>query len=584
MTYKARAGATETGKSCKSGEDLSDSIMKAEMLSLSGNLGDSIQLYRSIIRRAGKMQKLSVKAMAMRRIGNIYWRKGESKTAMNYYRRSLSISRSCGDTKGAAKAYNGIGTLYFNSGNWNKVKEYFNLAVEAASEESDLGLMANIFNNLGAMSNILGDWTMAISYYEKAQDIYKELENVKGLARIYNNLGLTYRDRGDLEKSAQYFEESIRIAGEIGDVSLKADSTLNYLQVLIRLSRLDEAREKCDEVYETLSGTEEESSMAETMLLYGMIYTRTGKWALAEKHFNESISINENHDNLLGKAECYREMALLYKEWGKNKKTLEYLGKSFNAFRALKAVRYLQEIDRKIAELEEFAFKIIRDMGAEVESKDTYTFGHSQRVAHYAVELAKKMHLETDLIKGIMVAAYLHDLGKVKVSKKILLKERKLTPEEYYIIQMHPIWGVEILEGIEFPWEVKPLIRYHQERWNGSGYPDGLSTEEIPLGARIIATADFFDALSTDRPYRSAFSVKQAIKILNKESGTSLDPLIAKKFIRIIKERLPLDYEGSLSSIPVSSFLELWKGTEAKEKKPSLLKREAMLSSIVRAG
>jgi len=568
-------------RSCRNFDDI---FSRAEQMSLAGNLGEAIKLYRTIIRKSRKEHLYNAKATSMRRLGNLFARKGEAKRAMSYYRRSLTIFQNQSDTAGCARAYNGIGTQYFNTGNWKKVKEYYNLAVEAARQTDDLGLLANIYNNLGAMSNILGDWTMAISYYEEAIKICKSTDDPRGLSRAYNNLGQTYRDKGDWEKAGQHYEESIQISEKTGDVSLKSSSSLNYLHVLIQLSRFDEAREKCDEVFELLTGTEEETKISETMMMYGMIYTRMGKWALAEKHLLDSVKINENHNNLLGKAECFREMAFLYSEWGKNKQALEYLGKSFNAFKSLRAVRYLQDVDRKIAELEEFTFNIIRNMGAEVESKDTYTFGHSQRVAHYSVELAKRMHLEENLIKGIMVAAYLHDLGKVKVSEDILLKEKKLSPEEYYTIQMHPIWGVEILKDIEFPWEVKSLIRYHQERWDGSGYPDGLSNEEIPLGARVIAVADFFDALTTHRPYRTAYSVKQSIKIMKKELGTSLDPRIVRKFIRIVNEKLPADFEGSLSSMSVSRFIQLWSGIQEKEKGSNLLQREVSLSSIVRAG
>lgn len=561
---------------------LDELVGKAESLNLSGNLDEAVDLFRKIVRRAGRKGNLSLQAMAMRRLGNLFWRKGEPKRAMRYFRRSLEVSESCGDVTGSAKAYNGIGTLYFNSGNWNKVKEYYNRAIEAARQEEDLTLVANVFNNLGAMSNILGDRNMAVSYYEEAIEIYRQMRDYRGLARSYNNLGLTYRDKGDWAAAASHYEHSTTISKKLGDISLTANATLNYVQVLIELGKYDEAREKCDGAYEIVSSTGEATGIAEAMMLYGMIFTRMQKWALAEKHFIDSCTINEKHNNLLGMAECFREMALLYRDWGKNKSTLEYLGKSFNAFKRLKAIRYLQDIDGKISDLEELTFKITRDMGAEVESTDTYTFGHSQRVAHYAVEIAKKLSIENELIKAIMVAAYLHDLGKVKVSKKILLKERKLTPEEYYIIQMHPVWGVEILGDIEFPWEVKPLIRFHQERWDGSGYPDGLEGEHIPLGARIIAVADFFDALTTDRPYRSAYPLQQAIKIMKKEAGRSLDPRITRKFIRIVRERLPDDLSQSLSSMSVHAFLELWRGNRIEEQEPvDFLRRNVSLSSLV---
>ncbi len=582
MIYTREHDGDTTGCTPGVDEKLDELIRQAESSSLSGGLDEAVALFRRVVRRAGRAGQPSLQAMAMRRLGNLYWRKGDPRRAMRYFRRSLRVSDSCGDVTGSAKAYNGIGTLYFNSGNWTKVKEYYNLAIESARQENDLTLVANVFNNLGAMSNILGDRNMAASYYEEAIDIYRQMRDYRGLARTYNNLGLTSRDRGDWENAARHYKHSTSIAQKLGDVSMTANATLNYVQVLIELEKFGEARDTCDGAYEIVSSTGEASGIAEAMMLYGMIYTRMEKWALAEKHFTDSLALNEKHNNVLGTAECYREMSLLYRAWGKNKKTLECLGRSFNAFKRLRAIRYLQDIDGKIADLEELTFKITRDMGAEVESKDTYTFGHSQRVAHYAVELAKRMSIENEQIKAIMVAAYLHDLGKVKVDREILLKERKLTPEEYYVIQMHPVWGVEILGDVDFPWEVKPFIRWHQERWDGSGYPDGLMGEDIPLGARIIAVADFFDALTTDRPYRSAYPLKQAVKIMKKEAGVSLDPGITKKFIRIVKERLPEDLSHSLSALSVPEFVEMWRGSAPEDPKPGdFLKRSVTLSSLV---
>lgn len=561
--------------------ELASLLANAERMSLSGGLVEAIRLYRKASILAAKRNLTPDRTLALRRLGALWGRKGDTRKALYYLRKSACLAHARGDLLGCAKAYNGIGVLYFNSGKWEKVKEFFTLAMDAAEKTEDLSLMANIFNNLGAMSNILGDWEMAISYYQQSNEIYQKLEDVKGRARNYNNLGLTYRDMGDWEKAASYYEESEKLASGLGDVSLKANCALNHAQVLIHLSRLEEAREKCDEAYESLVSVGESGGVAEAMMLYGMIYTRMEKWALAEKHFEESVGTNESHGNILGMAECYREMALLYKNWGQSRKTLECLGKSFAAFKSLKAIRYLQDIDSKIVELEDLTFKITRDMGAAVESKDTYTFGHSQRVAHYAVEIAKRMHLGDETIKGIMVAAYLHDLGKVRVKKRILQKARKLSVREYFIIQKHPTWGVELLEGVEFPWEVKPLIRSHQEKWDGSGYPDGLKAEEIPLGARIIAIADMFDALTTDRPYRKALGLRTAVSIMKREAGTSIDANLTRRFLRVVVEKFPCELEGKVNLVPVSTFLKLWNKAPDGNRKSQFLRREADLSSLV---
>jgi putative nucleotidyltransferase with HDIG domain len=561
--------------------ELSPIFSKANLLNVSGELNEAILLYRKALGIATRRKLTRERTLALRKLGALWGRKGDTRKAMNYLRRSAALAERSGDVPGCAKAYNGIGALYFSSGKWESVREYLTLAMHAAEGTEDLSLQANIFNNLGAMSNILGDWEMAVAYYERSIELCKRVEDMVGLARSLNNLGLTCRDQGDWEKAASYYEESERLADMLGDVSLKANCAQNYVQVLIKLSRLDEAREKCDEAYESFKSTGESAGIAEAMMLYGMIYTHMQKWALAEKHFQESIRMNKSQGELLGKAECYREMALLYKNWGRSRKTLECLGKSFVAFKELKAIRYLQDIDAKIEEIETLTFKITRDMGAAVESKDTYTFGHSQRVAHYAIEIAKRLRLQDELIKGIMVAAYLHDLGKVRVKKNILQKSRKLTVKEYSIIQKHPVWGVELLEGIEFPWDVKPLIRSHQEKWNGSGYPDGLKAEKIPVGARIIAIADMFDALTTDRPYRRALTLRTAMRIMKRESGMSIDANIARRFLRIVEEKFPPDLEGRVNLVSFSTFVKAWNKSPDDMKKARFLRREADLSSLV---
>lgn len=138
----------------------------------------------------------------------------------------------------------------------------------------------------------------------------------------------------------------------------------------------------------------------------------------------------------------------------------------------------------------------------------------------------------------IIVAAVLHDLGKVGISEKILLKKGKLTKKELAEIRKHPQIGIEIIRSIHFLRGLVPLILYHHERWDGTGYPSGLKGEQIPIGARIIAIADVYQALISDRPYRRAYTRAKAIKIIKNSSGTHFDSQVADIFIKIVeKER-----------------------------------------------
>jgi putative nucleotidyltransferase with HDIG domain len=172
-----------------------------------------------------------------------------------------------------------------------------------------------------------------------------------------------------------------------------------------------------------------------------------------------------------------------------------------------------------------------------VESKDLYTDKHMKDIAEYSVEIANKLGLPEIDIENIRKAALLHDLGKISIPDYILMKPGKLTEEELEIIKKHPASGAKIIEPVEALREARDIIQCHQECFDGSGYPDGLRGEEIPLGARIIAVADAFGAMTTDRPYRKALPMGEAIKELKRCSGTQFDPQIVGIFLSVLEEK-----------------------------------------------
>jgi putative nucleotidyltransferase with HDIG domain len=176
-----------------------------------------------------------------------------------------------------------------------------------------------------------------------------------------------------------------------------------------------------------------------------------------------------------------------------------------------------------------------------VESKDLYTDKHMKDIAEYSVEIANKLGLPEVDIENIRKAALLHDLGKVSIPDHILMKPGKLSEEEVEIIKKHPANGAKIIEPVEALREARDIIQCHQECFDGTGYPDGLRGEEIPLGARIIAVADAFGAMTTDRPYRKALSMEEAIKELKRCSGTQFDPQIVGIFLSVLKDKGILD-------------------------------------------
>jgi putative nucleotidyltransferase with HDIG domain len=192
---------------------------------------------------------------------------------------------------------------------------------------------------------------------------------------------------------------------------------------------------------------------------------------------------------------------------------------------------------RLYEKLERSYLSTIVTLSGVVEARDLYTDKHMKDIAEYSVEIAKKLDLSEKDIENIRKAALLHDLGKVSVPDNILMKEGKLTADEMEIIKKHPTTGARMIEPVEHLKQAREIIKHHQECYDGSGYPDGLKGDNIPLGARIVAVADAFGAMTTTRPYRKALSVDQAKAELGKYSGIQFDPDIVEIFFAILKER-----------------------------------------------
>ncbi|MCF6097230.1 HD-GYP domain-containing protein [Thermovorax subterraneus] len=178
----------------------------------------------------------------------------------------------------------------------------------------------------------------------------------------------------------------------------------------------------------------------------------------------------------------------------------------------------------------------IQALASAIEAKDPYTKGHSERVAKLAVAIAEELKMDNDLISNLHYAALLHDIGKIGIPEPILNKPCKLSEEEFEKIKVHPELGANIVKKVDFLLQASFFIRYHHERLSGSGYPEGLKGEEIPLGAQIIAVADVFDALTTDRPYRKAMTVEEALMEIEQASGVDFRPDVVRALKRVLEK------------------------------------------------
>lgn len=194
--------------------------------------------------------------------------------------------------------------------------------------------------------------------------------------------------------------------------------------------------------------------------------------------------------------------------------------------------------------------RTIEALALAIEAKDQTTGEHLQRVRIYAMELARELRLTEDETEALRAASVLHDIGKLAVPEHIISKPGKLTPEEFEKMKIHPIVGAEILEQVDFPYPVVPIVRAHHEKWDGSGYPNGLRGEDIPMGARILSAVDCLDALASDRQYRRALPLNEAMAKVVSEAGISFDPRVVEILERRYVELEKLATEQPLQAPP----------------------------------
>ena len=177
----------------------------------------------------------------------------------------------------------------------------------------------------------------------------------------------------------------------------------------------------------------------------------------------------------------------------------------------------------------------VRMLAAAIDAKDPYTRGHSERVARYSIAIGKNLSLPEKEMRNLRISALLHDVGKIGIDDRILRKPGALNDEEFELMKQHPAKGAVIMSGVAQLIDIIPGMKYHHEKWSGGGYPDNLQGDQIPMQARIVAIADTFDAMTTNRPYQKAMELGYVVEKIKSFAGTRFDPHVVEAFVQAVK-------------------------------------------------
>ena len=491
-----------------------DQLHEARARERSVRIPEAIAAYEAAIAAAAPAGEYVVLAEALRRLAIVRHRRGDSADARELCRRSHAVALQAGNTVLAGEALNTLGGIDLETDAVADARENFLRALELGGQGREL--RARVEQNLGILANIQGDFDEAVARYGRSLEAYRAANDEHGCAIAYHNLGMASADLQQFDEAELYFRQSYEIAERAGDVHLQGLCLVNHAEVHLARERYEDAQRNAEAALVTFDRLDALSDKANAYRVLGMVFRETGRPAVAEARLRSAIELAMSAGAVLNEAEASRELALLHQAMGRNQEALSLLNAAHRLFGRLDARRELVHVDGKMAELEATYLAVVREWGQSIESADPYTFGHCERVARHGVAVARALGMDEHAQTTLRLGAYLHDLGKVRVPHEILSKPGPLTRDELEVVQMHPIWGIELLASVEFPWDLKPIIRWHHERYDGTGYPDRLRGNAIPISAQIVGIVDVYDALTTARAYQAARTADQALAELTR--------------------------------------------------------------------
>jgi putative nucleotidyltransferase with HDIG domain len=500
-----------------------------------GRWGEALVTYESLLARlpttAGEWS-----VEVLRRIGAVHYYCGELELAEEVLEASCAAAAAHGSLRHLASGLNFAATVQQAAGQLDAAEEKYLAAFAVAEEAGHTRLAVMIEQNLATIASVRGDSIGALTRYTNALQRYEDSGDVEGVTWVLNNIGMVHTDLQAWHAAEQAFNDALERAEQRHDTDMLGTVQLNRADLYLQQARFDDARCCIDQAFELFGRLGAKHGIAEAYKLYGSLFGATGNLELADAHLEVVTDLAEAADYVLLQAEARAEHAVVYAELGRNADALRALNRSHRLFGELRARRELLDIEKRLDSLERRYLQIVQVWGESIESKDHYTAGHCRRVADLTVRLAAAVGFAGRDLTWIRMGAFLHDVGKTAVDAAILNKTDRLDAAEWEQMRNHTLAGDAIVAELEFPWDIRPIVRNHHERWDGTGYPDKLAAEDIPLPARILCVADVYDALTTTRSYRPAHSPAVALEIMEAEVGKLLDPFLFAVFLRVLAE------------------------------------------------
>lgn len=503
---------------------------------LKGAWDEALAGYASALELLGPEDDPSTHADLLRQVGSVHRDRGDLDRARESYAASLTVAEAVGLPDREAKALNALGIVEMRLGERARAAELFLRARELGEAGGDERLVAMVDQNLGILANIQGHVAVALASYRSALERYRRLGDENTASGALMNMGMAHVDLGEWEAAERCFGEAGELAERQGDAMKTGLVELNRTELHLRRRRWEAARESCERSLQVFHRLRSRPAIGEAYKYQGILYRETGRPELADTHFALSLGLAEMSRDRLLQAETQLEWGLLHLEEERPQEGILRLNHALALFRELQARREVLDVEQRLARLRALYLPAVRAWGARsTEERDPHQAGHAERVAEYSALLAREAGLAEDAVGWIRLGALVHDVGNVAVPAEVLTRAGELSADERQIVRVHTIMGDALAAQLGFPDEVRPVVRSHHEHWAGTGYPDGLAGEAIPLPARIVAVAEVYDALTSPRSFRGAHSGGAALEVMERECGGMFDPLLFGVFRKMVR-------------------------------------------------
>ena len=492
-------------------------------------------LYEAALYRLGKSNSGVAPSTVVRWIARTFLADASYEAARDCIDLSLVLAELTGDGAGIGHSTNQLAVLHWHLGDLDSAKRLYLTAREHATRSDDASLVAMTSTNLGVVASVRGDHEQALRYFESSIREYRLLGMTRDVCIALNNVGLVQTRLKTWSEAEFNFRQALQIAQSLGDVEIATQLEINLAQAIMKRGSYAEATLLIERALLTAQANRLGDSLGGAYKLSGSIALAQGDLEGALVSLARAVEVSTQRGNSLLLAEVERTRAEVFRQLGRNRDALQSLNAAHRLFTKLQARNDIDDIAQETRGLEAEFLELARRWGESTESKDRYTQGHCERVADVSCRLAAAAGLDEKEVLWFRIGALLHDVGKLIVPSDVLNKPGRLTKDEWDLMKRHPIAGVELLSEVEFPWDILPIVRSHHECWDGSGYPDGLVGEEIPLVARITCLADVYDALTTERSYKRALPHGEAIDVMRRDVGRQFDPQLFELFDRLMR-------------------------------------------------